>query len=393
MTNITKTSIWRFGILLLVALGMSGCGMFDKNKSDDEVDLKPAKLIKFDEEVKVKKLWSNGIGSGQGKAFARLELFMEADTLYVAEAGGDVFALDRNTGKTIWKRDVDSDISGGVGIGADLAIVGTSSGEVIALKQSDGTRVWTANVGGEILAPPAAASDIVVVQTFSGKLIGLDASSGDKVWEYKSNMPVLTLRGTSYPVIADGIVYAGFANGKLVSIQVTDGKVIWEAKVSPPSGQSEIERIVDVEGPALVVGSMVYAVSYQGRITAFDRRTGQAKWFQEASSVNGLSEGFGNVYYSHTDGTVVALDVANGNVRWTQGQLARRNLNAPEAFRNYVAVADYDGVVHFLSQVDGHMVARENLGSGGVRAHMLSRGNILYVYGNGGKLIAYQVEE
>ena len=54
-------------------------------------------------------------------------------------------------------------------------------------------------------------------------------------------------------------------------------------------------------------------------------------------------------------------------------------------------MGDYEGYVHLMSQVDGSFVGRVRADSDGVRADMLSDGNVLYVYGNSGELIAYEI--
>jgi outer membrane protein assembly factor BamB len=58
---------------------------------------------------------------------------------------------------------------------------------------------------------------------------------------------------------------------------------------------------------------------------------------------------------------------------------------------SYVAVADFEGYVHLLSQVDGEILGRVRPDKDGVRADMLSSGNTLYVFGNSGKLQAYDI--
>ncbi|MDP5071309.1 MAG: hypothetical protein NWQ45_10460 [Congregibacter sp.] len=58
---------------------------------------------------------------------------------------------------------------------------------------------------------------------------------------------------------------------------------------------------------------------------------------------------------------------------------------------SYLAVEDFEGYLHLISQVDGEFVARIRPDKNGARADMLSDGNVLYVYTNGGKLIAYDI--
>ncbi len=93
------------------------------------------------------------------------------------------------------------------------------------------------------------------------------------------------------------------------------------------------------------------------------------------------------------DGKVGAYTAQEGTLRWQQEDLAWRKLSAPATLSSYVAVADYDGYVHLLSQVDGHMVARTRVDSSGVRAPLLTYEDTLLVYGNGGKLVALNIEK
>ena len=72
--------------------------------------------------------------------------------------------------------------------------------------------------------------------------------------------------------------------------------------------------------------------------------------------------------------------------------LGFRNLSRPTPVSSYVAVVDFEGYLHLLSQVDGDIVGRTKVDSSGARADMLVRGNRLFVYTNDGTLKAYDVE-
>lgn len=382
-------SVSRSVVLAALLSTLLACG---SNDAKDEL-VEPAELVKFKASVKLKRLWSRDIGKGQGKKYNRLQAAIDGDAIYVVDEDGDVLALDRGKGKKLWKQDVDAAVTGGVGVGDDLVLVGTPNGEVIALNQQDGEILWRNVVGGEVLAPPAVGSEVVAVQTFDGKLHGLNALTGEALWEYASQVPVLTLRGTSSPIIEGGFVFGAFANGKLVALDVESGTVAWEGRVAVAQGESEIERVVDVDGRLLLTSNALYAASYQGRVAAFDPGSGRTLWYQDASSYVGLDEGFGNVYYIDADGSVLALDQRSGTIRWSNGELSYRELSAPAAFNNYLAVGDYKGYIHILSQVDGEFVGRFKLGSKGVRAPILARGDTIYIYGNKGKLAAYKLRD
>ena len=65
----------------------------------------------------------------------------------------------------------------------------------------------------------------------------------------------------------------------------------------------------------------------------------------------------------------------------------------PVPFNDYVAVGDIEGYLHLLSRHDGRISARVRVDSKGIRARPLVQRDVLYVYGNGGKLAAYSLRQ
>ena len=376
-----------------LVLGLGACSWVKGlwNDDDDEQELQPAELVKFDAEIKVRELWSTGIGNGNGKFYNRLQIALYGGAIFAASSDGSVIAVDAKTGKRRWDVDLDTELSGGVGVGGDMALVGTAKGVVIALDSASGRELWRSTLSSEVLAPPAADWDAVVVQTLDGRIYGLDTQSGTRRWTHDSNMPLLTIRGTAPPVLADGVAYIALANGRILAAKADSGTILWEGRIANPQGQSEIERAIDIDGRPLVSGSSIYAVTYQGKLGGLQLSNGRPTWARDASSLESISEGFGNLYVAGVDGTVSAFETGGGALRWQNDQLARRKLSAPAAVSSYVAVADFEGYVHFLSQVDGHFVARARADSDGVRADMIADGDRLYVFGNDGELSCFTV--
>ncbi len=375
--------------LLLLCTACSTLENWFGSKPDDT--RAPADLLDIAKEVDIKTLWSTGVGKGQGDGFYRLQPVLDGARIFAAGSDGTVVALNSETGKRLWREDLDQEISGGVGVGSDMLLVGTSDGKVIALSDADGSLLWTSQLQGEILAPPQTNGRVVVVQSYNGKLHGLDASDGSELWVYDSNLPVLTLRGTSTPIIFERFAIAAFGNGRVVALDLNTGAVRWEARVAIAQGRSEIDRIVDIDGNMLLAPPLLWAVSYQGRLAAIDLASGRKLRQEEVSSYVGLDQGFGNIYVTEESGTVIAFLRNSGGVRWEQGDLSFRQLSSPRAIKGYVAVADFRGYVHFLSQVDGRIVGRTRTDGDGVRADMIARDDVLYVFGNSGKLTALRV--
>lgn len=385
--------ILRSALLLFVMVALSGCetisGWFEMG--DDEDLEQPAELVEFEQQLDLRKVWSVGVGDGQGDGLYRLQPVIRGDYLYAAAANGEVRSVERRSGAIQWKQKLKTNLSGGVGLHESSLFLGSSDGEVLRLDAGSGELLWKSKVSGEILAPPQGNGRVVIAQTYDGKVYGLQHDSGDVLWRYDSNVPVLTIRGTSTPLLNSGSVYAGFANGRVLALDADDGSVLWEARVAIPQGRSEIERIVDVDGTMAIAGTELYVASYQGRIAALDTRSGRKLWQRNVSSFYGVSQGFGNVYLAEESGTVTAFLRSGQGIRWEQPALAFRGLSRPVPVSSYLAVTDFEGYLHILSQVDGEFLARIRPSKDTVRADMLADGTLLYVYTDGGKLIAYDI--
>lgn len=379
---------------LLIFLG--SCANYTINPlnwfSEDEID-PPAELISIEEEVDLRSRWSVNVGNGQGDNYTKINPVIDNNTLYVASENGNLVAVDTATGEIRWQQEAEQTITGGVGAGEGLVMFGTEEAEVVVLSQIDGTEIWRSTVSSEVLSAPQTDGDVVVAQTVDGKLIALDHETGEQRWIYETTLPALTLRGTSSPVITgNGIAIAGFSNGTLISLRSEDGVLLWEERVAIPEGRYDIDRVIDVDGNLLLDGQRVLASSYQGNLMAFDIQSGRIVWGREASSYHGVDQGFGNIYYCDDKSHIVAVRDNSDDVAWENEDLHNRSITAPTAIGNYVAVADYEGYVHLLSQIDGRIIGRTNIDDDGVRANMLANDGTLYVYGNSGRLTALAIQ-
>lgn len=385
---------WLGRILLLTSFALlAGCSTVMGWFSDDDFDPRePVELQKINEQVKLKSRWSRGVGDGQGEGLYKINPILVGDSIYVASAEGRVASVDPDSGRVRWKTDLDLALSGGVGHHGSSIFVGASEGLVMRLSADSGEEIWRTAVSGEVLAAPQGDGRYVIAQTYDGKLMGFDYETGGISWTYTSDVPVLTLRGTGTPMILGDNAIAGFADGKVVAINLRSGNVAWEARVAIPQGRSEIERIVDIDGSMALQGGELYVASYQGRLAAIDTRSGRRLWQRNVSSVSGVGVGFGNVYVADDDGTVSAFLRNGQGVRWQNIDLGFRELSRPTPVNSYVAVVDFEGYLHLLSQVDGEIVGRTKVDSSGARADMIARGNRLFIYANDGALKAYDVE-
>ena len=393
-------SLWlkqiRVSILLLILSVATGCGLTDWVRNpfgEDEDPRAPAELLDVVSDITINRNWRINVGNGQGGSYKKLTPVVDGGFVFAASDDGEILAVNNINGDLMWQTEVETSITGGVGAGDGIVMIGTEAAELIVFNQSNGEEVWRASVSSEILSQPKTNGDIVVAQTVDGKLIALNREDGVQRWTYETTLPALTLRGTSSPVLtSEGTVVAGFSNGILVSVAAEDGVYVWEERVAVPDGQYDIERVIDVDGELLVDGSRILAASYQGNLMAFDTASGQIVWGMEASSYHGMDQGFGNIYYSDDKSHVIALRNNSSDVVWQNEELQYRDLTAPKTISNYVAIADYEGYLHLVSQIDGRIVGRTRIDNDGIRSNLIDDDGKLIVYGNSGSLVSLTIE-
>ena len=384
-------------IMLWLSALLAGCSTmsswYDGMLGGEDNAAPPAPLTSIESTVTLSKVWSETIGVGYDEQFVNLVPVADDGRLYVADRKGRVVALDAATGKEVWSVKTEAALSAGPAVDSGLVLVGSSDAELIALDSADGSLRWKVEVSSEVLSRPGIDIDRVIVQTADGSIAGLDAENGQQVWVNDRTVPVLTLRGTSTPAVHHGVVIAGFSNGKLIALSAEKGFIAWEKSIAVPQGRSELERIVDIDGSPVVVGGAVYVTTYQGRVARLEIKDGEVVWERDMSSSVGLGVDFSQVYVTDDSSHVWALSRNTGASAWKQGALANRGLTAPEPFNDYVAVADIEGYVHVLSRYDGRIAGRVELDSKGISARPLFAGEMLYVYGNSGKLAAFSLQE
>ncbi|MFV1996927.1 MAG: outer membrane protein assembly factor BamB [Acidiferrobacterales bacterium] len=370
--------------LLAAALFLSACGGGGKSNLAP-----PTPLKGFKSSAAITEIWSVDIGSASDR-YNRLQPRVAGDILFAASGKGRVSAFNTVKGNLMWREEYSVPVSGAMGYGNNLALLGTREGEVLALQYDSGKLLWRTRLSSEVLVPPVATSGIVLAQTVDGYVYGLKASDGSELWKFNRTVPALSLRGTSRPNLQGGLAVTGFANGTMVGLDIKTGRLRWDAVVSRPTGRTELERIVDVDGSPVIAGFRLFAVSFQGRLIALDLRSGRLLWTQKMSAYVPVAADNSLVYVVDAEGIVVALDQRTGAEVWRQEGLRARFLSAPVLIGKYIAVGDYDGYLHLLSRQDGSFAARTNIG-GAIISGAVARGDRLYVNNQSGKLVAFQV--
>ena len=377
---------------LAVAL-LSGCStvknLLDGRGKDRSKD--PTPLVQITPSVNVKKLWGASLGKGEELLGVAQRPAIADGRVYAAAVEGGVSAFDLRSGQSVWRYASELPLTGGPGAGEGLVVVGSLEGDVVALDAATGAEKWKSKVANEVLVAPAVGGGMVFVHSNDGRVTALDAGTGERRWFYSADVPALTVRGNGAMTVGPGILFVGNDNGTLTALSMTDGGVVWTTPVAQPEGRSELERMADVDGPALLDNTTLYATSYKNHTVAIDGPSGQLIWDRENGGPRGLGLSNSAVVVTDPTGKVWGLDKNTGSSLWQQDGLAYRSTSAPAVQGDYAVVGDLEGMLHWLRLSDGAFAARSRLG-GAITGQPAVADDILVVQTTDGQLAAFALQ-
>jgi len=378
--------IMRIAVFALLTFGIVACGSTTKD-TDYFVVEEPADKPAVKNQLDIDRNWRVNLGGRIDLGDAILSPFLSGAHVYAASTNGRIEKIDASNGNRVWQTDLDdTSITAGVTVGSGLLLAGTDDGIVYAVNVDDGSVDWQTKLTSEILASPVVGDSKVVARSIDGKVYGLELFGGEIAWTISRELPRLTLRGDSKPLVIQGIVITGFPDGVLAAVDETNGRALWDFPISFAQGNNEIDRLADIDTTPLLVGNNVYVSSYQGLTHALNIPEQRIEWSAEVSSIHSFSFDAAHLYVSDEEGVVHQIDRDNGEEVWSQRGLRLRNTSAPISVGAYVLVGDGDGSLYAMSKTDGSYVGRFSLGANAIVGEPIVDGNVIYFMDSDGAL-------
>ncbi len=381
------------GLLSLTLL--SGCSLF--SSEEDVVKMSP--LPEVTNQFSPGEAWSTSVGNGIGDFYSNLHPASRDGVVYAADRHGIVKAVNADDGSEVWSIDLSEKtgffsrnrsalLSGGVTIAGTHIYVSSEKAVVYALNAADGSVAWQSKVSGEALSRPVVSDGLVLIHTSNGMLQALNESDGASRWTVNLDMPTLSLRGESAPATAFGAAIVGGDNGRVSAVMLEQGQMIWQQRISQATGATEIDRLGDVDTTPVIVNGVVYALAYNGNLTALDLRSGQIMWKRELGSVNDFIVEGNRIFMVDQNDRVLALTTDGGVTLWTQSDLLHRNLTTPVLFNGYLVVGDSEGYLHWIDTTSGLFSAQQKVDSSGFQTEPVVDGGKLFIQAKDGTLYA-----
>lgn len=260
--------------------------------------------------------------------------------------GPSVYALDVNTGATLWgPLDHSSNQRWAAHTYANGKLfVITASGLLRAIDAATGAVIWSVQMPGNMgySAPPVAVNGLVYLSSgANGQMLAVDQQDGSILW----TAPVANGMDSSPTVGANGL-FASYACNTY-RLDPVSGDTLWHYRGSCASGGGGTT--------AVLAGNKLFAAVSTGSGNAFTTFN-----VSDGAIVSGFAPGArpavaGGTAYFVSSGVLYAVDIATNAPRWTYG--ADPTLStAPLVIDNMVAVGSSTGAVYLIDATTGSLL-------------------------------------
>jgi outer membrane protein assembly factor BamB len=345
--------IYRALTILAVCLSVLSCSTGDNSEP-------PAPLTDIEQPLPLKVHWTTNTGAGIDTASFTMRPLLVQNRFFSVDTEGLVKSIDAEKGKVKWKFETGLSAITGLAGNSEVLVASSRDGDLLAYNLLDQELElrWSIRLKGEIRATPVVDGQQVFVRTSDGKLAAISLLDGTVQWTVSRRVPALSLTGNSEPLVRGDLVYSGFDNGRIAAFNRVNGSTVWEVTVSNPSGRTEIERMVDLDGQFILRDGVIYISSYQGRLVAIQALDGNVLWSRKFSSFQSIEADDEALYLSSDNSHLWSIDRRTGSAFWMQDVLHARKITAPVLVDNRLVVADLEGYVHWFDKSDGALTGR-----------------------------------
>lgn len=173
--------------------------------------------------------------------------------LFIGTNYGNLYALDRETGETIWIYQTDAPILGSPAFKDGIVYVNSMDHYCHAVNSSDGSGIWKYETGEGIWAAPVVADNKVFVAGRDGCVYALTPDEGKLVW--KTGIGGLAL---TTPAYAEGTLYVGAGDMHIYAFRGETGELVWRSPEIPGAAMRDY-WLVAQEGSVIATTQLVYA--------------------------------------------------------------------------------------------------------------------------------------
>jgi outer membrane protein assembly factor BamB len=171
---------------------------------------------------------------------------------------------------------------------------------------------WSFETGGPITGSAAVSNGRVYFGSTDKNIYCLDAFSGAKIWNKELGYQI-----RSTPAIIGNVLYTGADDGNIYALDASNGNQIWKTFAG---GKTDFmfTSTIQLRSSPIIDGNNLVVGAIDGKVYCLNTADGNVKWTVQTNSAVGATAAIskGVVYIDSADGTLLAINEANGDIIW-----------------------------------------------------------------------------
>ena len=331
----------------------------------------------------LKELWAENFGASINKRDILLAAPVVLNNhVYVMDSKGLVSAFGLKDGKKLWQNRLQAEIGGfkdtksrasGLAVDEKYLFATTGFGGVFAMDAKTGKSVWRKVMESPIRIAPTITNSMLLVQTVDNKIYALDKNTGQEIWKFGVAQEDTVIAGGAAPAFdaEDNAVIAGFSNGEIVVLNATIGTPLWSSMLVSNKRVNSSTDLNTIGATPIVENGIVYAISNANNMTALDMRTGDKLWEKEIGSMQNMLLVGPYLFVISNQNILYAVNKDNGQIMWSvdvrnyltdDGDDKEIYAAAPLMLNGQIFLAFSNGKILKINASEGIVSARTDLG-------------------------------
>lgn len=357
--------------------------------------------LAFGKATQLKKLWSSSIGDGSDKRSKLITQPVAAfGRVFAANINGEVSAYSLKDGKRLWETEVmpeDSDsatVSPGLGFAVDTLFVTDGINHVLALDPATGKTRWKKRLNTGLRGAPTFNNNRLYVTTIDDQTLALNPMNGETLWSHQGVAENAAFLGSVSPAAQESVVITGYSSGDIVALRAETGQEAWSDNIA---GMAEVQsgavtKLAGFHGFPVIDGEFVVAANSANRLVAIHIPSGERLWQKELGALQTPWVSGNGVYLITPQNELVAVLKEGGQIHWTT-QLPKYedpdDKEDPIFFSGPIMAGDHlwttssEGMLMCFDPTNGKELGRTDLPGSSMLAPVVVDGKMIILTDNG----------
>lgn len=320
--------------------------------------------------------WSKGSGSDTNQALTAAPVAADG-RIFIMDAEQTIYAVDADSGKTIWKRELKSGnkqdrraFGGGIAVAGDRLIVASGYGFVSALDVTSGDEIWKRTTEAPMTGSPAIHDGRIFIVSNNNEFSALRLSDGAIEWSDQAIAESARVLSSPSPAAVDDLVVAPYSSGEVIAYLPSNGRRLWTDSLTRAGRFTPISSINDIASRPVLANGLVFASSQSGVLAAIDGRSGTRVWALPFGTTQAPALTGEYLFAVGVDSQLVCVEAVSGRVVWVQQLQAfekekkrkgRISYSGPLVASNRLVVLSSDGRLLAYSPQTGELLEEKQL--------------------------------